>query len=856
MMPVKLSKKIGVIVTVLLLVTVCLSVFPGSACASEESAEESYIWDKYGLFVHYAYGDAYAVTKNPDGTVPANLNELADNFNAEAFADDVESFGVEYVIFTAWHCSMNVLYPSTRMANWRTGVHASNRDVIQDLIDALEPTGIKLILYTHPADGMDFSAADQTSTGWNDPTNSYQTWNNFINDIYDEMCARYGDQLDGLWFDSGFPAQVDRARLRNTVLAYNPDMLLIANGAANECCDYGCKEINFPPDLWFNEYTPMADPNDIDTWWGYNRQVAIPTTNTYTWWANGGSQKYSAEDMYKYTVLQAATNTQGGGIVWAASPYPGGTWEANVKETFQALNGYIDPVSESIKNVKASTSFVTAEGTSISELSWGGVATSSPDGRYEYIHVLDPPGTNTLDLPVPADDSEFYTGTLLENGHAVSVIQNSSGVHITLLGSDTWDDLDAAIRLNALRGDTINVAYQKTTIANSGDGSKAVDGSAAQADGWYGAAGPQSLVVDLGQKYPVSQFVIKHESSWGGNAGYNTEDYKIQCADSLNGPWTDIVTVDGNTDGVTVHEVTGINKRYFRLYITDPSNNGDPASRIYEFEIRVPAKNVALGKTVTTNSGNGSKAVDGSTAQPDGWYDASSPQWLVIDLGKTETVNKFVLYHNSSWGGNPGYNTKDFKIQYADSVNGPWTDLVTVVGNTAGRTEYTIQPLEKRYFRLYITDPSNNGDPASRIYEFEIYAAKTNIALDAATTTNSGDGSKAVDGSTAQPDGWYDGVLPQWLVVDLGETKIVSEFIVYHNSSWGGDAGYNTEDYTIQVSDSSNGPWTDVVTVEGNTAGVTRHEITPISCRYVRLYITDPSNNGDAASRIYEIEIF
>lgn len=182
----------------------------------------SFLNKKYGLFVHYAYGgEAYPVTLNADLSVPNSIDELADNFNVAALAKDAAAFGVEYVIFTAWHANMNVLYPSKRMSKWRTGIHASKRDVIRDLLDELNKKGIKLILYTHPVDGHDFSAADQIATGQNDPAGSYKTWNAFINDMYDELCSRYGDSLAGYWFDGGFPEMLDQKRLKNTSISKN-----------------------------------------------------------------------------------------------------------------------------------------------------------------------------------------------------------------------------------------------------------------------------------------------------------------------------------------------------------------------------------------------------------------------------------------------------------------------------------------------------------------------------------------------------------------------------------------------------------------------------------------------------------
>jgi hypothetical protein len=56
------------------------------------------------------------------------------------------------------------------------------------------------------------------------------------------------------------------------------------------------------------------------------------------------------------------------------------------------------------------------------------------------------------------------------------------------------------------------------------------------------------------------------------------------------------------------------------------------------------------------------------------------------------------------------------------SANGTsWSTVVTVTANTASTTTHSVNT-SGRYIRLNVTTPSNNGDPAARIYEFEAYA--------------------------------------------------------------------------------------------------------------------------------------
>lgn len=131
----------------------------GQATANVGWFEQS----KYGIFAHYVQG----LTMRPNGTYPSDVDSLAAEFNATQFAADVNSFGADYVIFTAWHLAMRPLYPSAVNESWRPG-QSADRDVIRDLINALKPYGIRLVLYIHATDGHDFSSTDQALTGWND----------------------------------------------------------------------------------------------------------------------------------------------------------------------------------------------------------------------------------------------------------------------------------------------------------------------------------------------------------------------------------------------------------------------------------------------------------------------------------------------------------------------------------------------------------------------------------------------------------------------------------------------------------------------------------------------------------------
>jgi lysophospholipase L1-like esterase len=113
---------------------------------------------------------------------------------------------------------------------------------------------------------------------------------------------------------------------------------------------------------------------------------------------------------------------------------------------------------------------------------------------------------------------------------------------------------------------------------------RAVDGVVAGNSKWCSGAANPSLQVDLGATHTLRRFVVRHSSAGGETLAWNTRDFTILVSpDALT--WTTLVTVAGNTDGVTTHTVTPTTARYARLSITTPAQDGNLAARIYEFEV-------------------------------------------------------------------------------------------------------------------------------------------------------------------------------------------------------------------------------------------------------------------------------
>ncbi|WKU02300.1 discoidin domain-containing protein [Micromonospora soli] len=114
---------------------------------------------------------------------------------------------------------------------------------------------------------------------------------------------------------------------------------------------------------------------------------------------------------------------------------------------------------------------------------------------------------------------------------------------------------------------------------------------------------------------------------------------------------------------------------------------------------------------------------------------------------------------------------------------------------------------------------------------------------------------KAVNGGWyGASDKWCSKGASKWLRVDLGSSTNIRQFVVRHAGAGGEPTSYNTRAYNIQVSADST-TWTTAVTVTGNTASVTTHDVAAAG-RYVRLNVTTPTQTTDPSARIYELEVY
>lgn len=386
---------------------------------------------KYGFFVHYVWdGGGGATPIRKDGSKPGSIDQLADEFDARGFAEDLSTMGVECVFFTAWHANNYPLYPSAITDRVAGSARSPKRDMLGDMIDACRAKGIRVLFYTHPFQ----------------PVFQIPDWSDYASGLYAELTDRYGDRIDGLYMDENDPdgrMGLDFKRMGRAIRLRNPDLVLVQNNYGNLYAN------DLPVGEWLS--SPGADPLN----WGQASSFPIAHTIASSWMAHQTPQSergmcYTGEGIYRFSVMAAGSCSEGGGMLWATGPYVGGGgWERGVMEEMTKAGNLVRQSGDSVRNTYPSRSYPTAAGTPITALKWG-VATRSVNDRTEFLHVLRPPSGNVLELPPPADGKRFTNARLYPSQKPVGFQQTPDGIRISLAEGETWNPVNTIIAMDVV----------------------------------------------------------------------------------------------------------------------------------------------------------------------------------------------------------------------------------------------------------------------------------------------------------------------------------------------------------------------------------------------------------------------
>ena len=142
--------------------------------------------------------------------------------------------------------------------------------------------------------------------------------------------------------------------------------------------------------------------------------------------------------------------------------------------------------------------------------------------------------------------------------------------------------------------------------------------------------------------------------------------------------------------------------------------------------------NLALNKSAsasgyTASSESPDKALDGIINTK--WCTTNyGSQWLRVDLGEVKTIAQIVVSHAEMGGEGSSLNTAAFHVEVSTDGSS-YTEILRVNGNTASQTVNAVPVTLGRYVRLVIDEPTQGGDSAARIYEFEVHGLDEAITM-------------------------------------------------------------------------------------------------------------------------------
>ena len=143
--------------------------------------------------------------------LPASAEDLVklDDLDAEALAAQLESAGARYLVLTLGQNSGFFNAPNAaydRRTGYRPGERCSRRDLPLALHRALQPRGIRLMLYL-PCQTPNEDARAQKAFGLAQGPKDQPIDARFARqwaEVIHEWSARYGEKAAGWWFDGGY----------------------------------------------------------------------------------------------------------------------------------------------------------------------------------------------------------------------------------------------------------------------------------------------------------------------------------------------------------------------------------------------------------------------------------------------------------------------------------------------------------------------------------------------------------------------------------------------------------------------------------------------------------------------------
>ncbi len=215
---------------------------------------------KYGISMHYLHENA-----GGQGSTVETFSAAVDAFDVDKFAKMAKDVGASWVLMTMSQSTGVTCAPNNYMEELSGLKLSTERDLVLDMYDALEPYGIKLMLYFHggvpkgnPALARAMGAVErvgQTSADIGQSSGDYLYKYSVAKhhaEMYKEYSLRYGEKIAGWWIDGCYDNCDYNERIAklyvDAMKAGNPNTVVALNGGTRtqdcryEVEDYHCGE--------------------------------------------------------------------------------------------------------------------------------------------------------------------------------------------------------------------------------------------------------------------------------------------------------------------------------------------------------------------------------------------------------------------------------------------------------------------------------------------------------------------------------------------------------------------------------------------------------------------------------------
>ncbi|HEV2784350.1 MAG TPA: discoidin domain-containing protein [Actinophytocola sp.] len=540
-----------------------------------------------GLFIHWG------MRTSPQHTSCSGWENDVTNggWNANYWVNEAKKLHAQYIVLATFHSRLGYARP------WPSAIPGScrtNRDFLQELINATNSQGLKTILYMTDdpqwfneglPSGQSWlnSSAYSNFKGHSVDLHTRDGFGEFSYDLFVEVMQRYDEnELAGFWIDND-NAYWERNGLYERVRQMRPTWTLSNNNEDTPIMDMISNEqkTGMSPSYDYPQAVYTAAPRLIEA------DYKLPSSGA--WWYDGSNPSVDQRLTLGRYITNAGSSIKS---LMAETAQVNGRFPSNQESFNNFANTYLNAIWGSINGTEGGGYMFGGLKPGFWNDGAHGVTTiSKTNPDLHFIHVITRPSGSTLRL---RDNGYRVTGvTNFRTGTPVSFTQ--SGGNLTLTGVSSWDQFDTVFRVTTAGRQGI---IPPSTYTMSSSASASGHGAAAAADGSYltywdsNKTLPVSLRFDLGSTKRVQYIGINQREDSVAYARSDTEqsarirDYRVYVSGDGSNWGSPIATGTlPSRRGVAVIDLPVRNTRHVRLEVVNTHAASSDSTRFQRLRI-------------------------------------------------------------------------------------------------------------------------------------------------------------------------------------------------------------------------------------------------------------------------------